>query len=476
MIIFSYWPIFVLASLAATLAATHALLHKRDPRAAWGWIAVCLMFPLAGPLLYILFGINRVSTRGGKLQKRAPFDLHDQLALADVGCASPCLAIPSEYVVQARASYAVTGRPLIGGNQIDILHNGEEAYPLMLEAIEQATRSIFLTTYIFETDAIGRVFIDALRRAWRRGVDVRVIVDGVGELSQLPLASWLLCKNGVRCASFLPPRLFPPSLFINLRLHHKLLVVDNAVGFAGGMNISDRHMVQDVANAKRVADVHFRLRGPIVAQMEEIFLWDWGFVTGEETAPPEPLAAVCGDSICRTVVDGPNEDMDKLPVILDAAVASARERIWIMTPYFLPPRPLSAALSAAAIRGVRVNVVLPEKSDQRVVDFATQNTLREMLERGVRVFRQPPPFAHSKLFLVDRHYAIVGSSNLDPRSLRLNFEFMVEVYDPRFNATLAAHCEQAADRGRAVSIEDLEGRHFAVRLRDAFCWLFSPYL
>ena len=474
---FHNWPALGLAIMAATLAAAHALLSKRDPRAAWGWIAVCLMFPLAGALLYLLFGINRVQTRGGKLQKRSPFDLHDRLALTDIGASPSCPPIPHEFAIQARASYAVTGRPLVGGNSIDILHNGEQAYPAMLEAIDQAAQSINLTTYIFETNQTGRAFIDALARATRRGVDVRVIVDGVGQLSQLPLASWLLHKNGVPCARFLPPSLLPPSLTINLRTHHKLLVVDSAIGFAGGMNIGDMHLALDTANPKRAADIHFRFQGPVVAQMEEVFLWDWGFVTDSETAPPEvqPTGSH-GDSICRTMVDGPNEDLDKLPIILEAAVASARERIWIMTPYFLPPQPLTSALSGAALRGVEVNVVLPLKSDQRVVDFATQNMLWELLHSGVRVFKQPPPFAHTKLFLVDRHYALVGSANLDPRSLRLNFEFTVEVYDTKLNAALVEHCAQARDRSVEISVEDVENRPLAIRLRDSFCWLFSPYL
>jgi cardiolipin synthase len=472
-----YWPVVVLATVGATYAAAHALLNKRDPRAAWGWIAVCLMFPLAGALLYALFGINRVTTRGGKLQKRAPFDLHDKLALADVGCAKTCPPIPEEFRVQARSSYAVTGRPLVGGNRVDILHNGEQAYPAMLDAINQAKRSIYLTTYIFETNRTGRIFINALHDAVQRGVDVRVIVDGIGEFTQLPLATWLLHRKNVPCARFLPPRLFPLSIYVNLRTHHKLLVVDSELGFAGGMNIGDRHMTADTSNPKRVADVHFRLQGPIASQMEEIFLWDWGFVTGEETEPPEPiLFPYGGDSICRTVPDGPNEDLDKLLVILEAAVSSARERIWIMTPYFLPPRPLLAALSAAAIRGVEVTVILPEKSDSRMVDYATKNSLWELLERGVRIVFQPPPFVHSKLFLVDRHYSLVGSANFDPRSLRLNFEFAVEIYDTRVNAALAEYCERAASSGREASVEALKNRSLPVRLRDAFCWLFSPYL
>jgi len=376
----------------------------------------------------------------------------------------------------ARISEAVTGSPLLGDNRIDMLQNGEEAYPAMLKAIQEARESVFLTTYIFETNRTGRQFIDALARANRRGVDVRVIIDGVGELYSLPWAGSLLKRKGVRVSKFLPPKLIPPTVHINLRNHRKILVADGRIGFVGGMNIGDRHLADAPDNPSRVIDVHFRLEGPIVTPIQRTFLEDWFFCTGEHTIPPPVADPAAGNAICRVIVDGPNETLDKLDTILVGAVSSARKRVLIMTPYFLPSRALIAALQTAALRGVAVWVILPARNNLPVVHWATKNMLRELVQLGVRIFYQPPPFVHSKLFVVDGRYAQIGSPNIDPRSLRLNFELALEVFDPEVAAKLAAHIEAVLGVSREIDLTTLENRPLAIKIRDALAWLFTPYL
>ncbi len=472
------WALLTVIILVALATACHALLYKRDPRAALGWIAVCLMFPLLGPVLYVLFGVNRVRTRAKKLGHRWQFFIY-------VGYERPededpalfsSLEVPEGVKAIARISDAVTRRPLVGGNRVELLHNGEQVYPAMLETIEGAKRSLFLSTYIFETNNTGQQFIDALARAAGRGTDVRVSIDGIGELYSIPRAGILLERRGVRVARFLPLRLIPPDLYINLRNHRKILVVDGTIGFIGGMNIGDRHLAERVENPSRVVDVHFRLAGPVVTQIEHVFLEDWGFSTGEYTGQSQASGIGTGSMICRAIADGPNEDLDKLSTILVGAVSAARKRISIMTPYFLPSRDLIAALQSAALRGVEVTILLPAKNNLLFVHWATRNMLWELLERGIRVFYQPPPFLHTKLFVVDDQYALIGSANIDPRSLRLNFELAVEVFDAQFAKILIEHIQRSRERSLEVSLEDLDSRKLPVRIRDALAWLFSPYL
>jgi cardiolipin synthase len=472
------WALLTLIILVALATACHALLYKRDPRAALGWMAVCLLFPLLGPGLYVLLGVNRVRTHAQKLGHRWPSFLY-------VGYERPededtevlsSLDVPEEVKHIARISDAVTRRPLVGGNRVELMHNGEQVYPAMLEAIEGAKRTLFLSTYIFETNDTGQRFIDALARARGRGMDVRVSIDGIGELYSIPRAGTLLKKRGVRVVRFLPPRLMPPELHINLRNHRKILVADGTVAFIGGMNIGDRHLAERVENSSRVVDVHFRLKGPIVNQIEHVFLEDWGFSTGERTVPLQASAIGNSSMICRAIIDGPNEDLEKLSTILVGAVSAARQRISIMTPYFLPSRELIAALQSAALRGVEVTIVLPAKNNLPFVHWATRNILWELLERGIRVFYQPPPFVHTKLFVVDEQYALIGSANIDPRSLRLNFELAVEVFDSPFARILSGHIKSIRERSLEVSLKDLDGRQLPVRVRDALAWLFSPYL
>ncbi len=472
-----HWALGILHAALVVGTAGHALLFKRDPRASWGWIAVCFIFPILGPLLYLLFGINRVQTRAKRLTRRLPFLFlfsHEPPAI-------PAVVHPEEELSAkvrriARVSDKVTRRPLLHGNRVDLLQNGEEAYPAMLDAVDRAERTVYLATYIFESNRTGQRFVDALVRARDRGVQVRVLLDGIGELYAFPRSGRLLSRRGVRVARYLPPTLIPPSLHVNLRNHRKILTVDGRDAFLGGMNIGDRHLAGDRGNPSRVEDIHFRVAGPVVQQVEEVFCGDWSFVTGEALEGTRQDLPRAGEAVCRTVVDGPDEDLDKLAVILAGAVSAARKRVIIMTPYFLPSREMIGALQTAALRDVEVHVILPGRNNLPFVHWATRNMLWELLQWGIRVFYQPPPFVHSKLFVVDDVYAQVGSANLDPRSLRLNFELVLEAFDFDLIERLARYAEARRSRSAEVTLEDMDRRSLPLKVRDSLSWLFSPYL
>ena len=472
------WALFLAMYTLAFGTAGHALMYKRDPRSALTWIAISLAIPPVGSLLYFLLGINRVRTKARKEKQRAPFLFWQQdMDRQPPSGQDPWEAIAPQYREIARMADALTRWPLTDCNTITILHNGEAAYPQMLQAIASAQTSIYLSSYIFESNHTGRQFIDALQHAQQRGVDVRVIIDGIGDLYSWPRASRLLAKRKIPVARFLPPKLIPPSMILNLRNHRKILTVDGAVAFAGGMNIGDRHLAADANNPNRVVDVHFRFHGPIVSQIEEAFLEDWG-IAANETAPPpsKPKRCAEGHALCRTVIDGPSKEIDKLPMILVGAIAAARRSIAVMTPYFLPPQQIIAALQAAALRGVEVQILLPERNNLPYMRWATDNMLWELLQHGVDVAYQPPPFVHSKFFVIDEDFSIVGSPNIDPRSLRLNFELAIEVYDVHFARQLLAHFHAVRSISKPVSQEEVDGRSLPIRIRDSLSWLFSPYL
>ncbi|MFO8085424.1 MAG: cardiolipin synthase [Desulfobacterales bacterium] len=472
------WSIAILVMTLGFVAVGHILLNKNDPRSAWGWIFLCLFFPLLGPLIYFVFGINRVRERARKLGIRSPFRLDEGFGRfpEDNKNILRGLNVPPAFQDIAKISDAVTRLPLLSGNRIEILHNGEEAFPAMLKAIRSAQHSLFFLTYIFETNKSGKKFIDALVEAKNRGVDVRVLIDGVGELYSIPRAGTLLKKYGVNTARFIPPKIKPPEFSINLRNHRKLLIADGRVGFTGGMNIGDRHLADNLQNPDRVVDMHFMVMGPVVSQMEKAFLDDWGFATGNYTEPTSGPHEKEGSAICRTIIDGPNEDPEKLTFIMTAAVSSARKSILIMTPYFLPSREIISALQISALRGVEVAVVLPRKNNLPFMTWAASNFLWKLTQWGVKIFFQPPPFVHSKLIVVDDYYTQIGSANIDPRSLRLNFELNIEIFDTTLAKSVASHIRKCIKRSEELTLMDLERRNFAIKLRDAFAWIFSPYL
>jgi cardiolipin synthase len=458
--------LFALYMTVAVLTAAHALLYKRDPRSAWAWITACWLFPLGGSLLYMWFGVNRVERRARREVGAAKASEPEAESLPHVP------GLPVEVRELVRIGRSMAGRPLLAGNTVKPLHNGEEAYPAMLAAIARAHSRVWLESYIFEDGEVARRFAEALEAAKKRGAQVRVLLDGVGQLSWHAAGRRLLEERGLSVRTFLPLRLWPPLVHANLRDHRKVLVVDDTIAFAGGMNISDAHCVAGGGDV--IADLHFRFEGPVARQFAEIFSEHWRFSGREKLALPEPVHGG-GPAHCRVITDGPNDDVDRLQLVLLAAIANAHRRVSIMTPYFIPTPELSGALLAAALRGVRITIVLPQRSDQWWVDAATRRWLAQ-LDPRVEVRYRPAPFAHSKLFLMDDYYALVGSANLDPRSLRLNFELMVEVYDTAFVGGMQRHFDAVCGHSHPVTPAALRRQPLAARLRDAVLWLFSPYL
>jgi len=461
-----------LLALLAILSAGHALINKRDPRSALGWILTCIAIPLLGPLFYWGMGVNRIYRRAKRWHREAG----ESPRWPGRGSYVVSAPLPAElsYLKELRRlSDRVVSTDLVPGNTIVPLDNGEEAYPAMLAAIEIGTSSIHLCTYIFDGDITGGRFAAALKRAADRGVEVRVIVDSLGEKYSHPTARKLLKGSAVQFRSFLPLK---PGGYLNLRNHRKILVVDGEVAFTGGMNIGDRHLVS--GTAPQVKDLHFKVTGPAVADLQRTFLEDWRFAKGEQLTGARyfPELAPAGSAMVRAVSDGPDKEFRKLHWIILGALSCARNRVAIVTPYFIPDRPMIAALVTAALRGVSITLVLPGKNNLPFVQWASRSYLWELQQQGVRIFSQPPPFVHTKFMVVDGSWSLIGSANLDPRSLRLNFELDLEVYDLHFARLLEARCAVAVAASRELTLAEMDGRSLPIKLRDGAAKLFSPYL
>ena len=462
----------VLSVLVALLAWSHVVLHKRDVRAALGWVGLIAFAPIVGAAAYLIFGVNRIRRRAQALR---PPEVRPR---PDDQPPAPPLPPGGEHLWPLlRLSDAVVRRPLVSGNAVSLLPGGNLAYPAMLSAIERAERSITLCTYIFDPGVVGDAFVEALAAAQARGVQVRVLVDAIGVRYRWPPIHHRLRKRGVRTALFLP-RLSPVWLpFVNLRNHRKILVVDGRVGFTGGMNIRDTF----VPSARRpvpFVDLQARLEGPVVAHLQSAFAEDWLFTTGEglEGQAFFPPAAAAGPVLARGIPDGPDEDFETIRWVLLGAIATARRRIRIVTPYFLPDQGLITALNVAALRGVEVDVILPEQGNLPIVQWAQNAQLWQVLDHGCRVWVTRRPFDHTKAMTVDGAWSLFGSANWDPRSLRLNFELDVEAYDAGVAAGLDAMFDARLVTARQVTLHDVDLRPLPLRLRDGAARLLSPYL
>ena len=469
--------LLVLHAIVAATASAHVLLHKRDVRAAFGWVATVWFAPALGPALYALFGLNRITRRAERLGRHhsvasrgAPTDERGACSLR-----APAATLNA-------VGRQVSGNDLTFANTCRAFENGTESYPHMLDAIEGARHSIALASYIFRADRVGETFTDALLRAQGRGVDVRVLVDSVGSGLFSPVVR-RLAAEGIRVVRFTRDLRPWRMTFLNLRNHKKVLAVDGRTAFVGGLNFSDENLAGGEGGDLLVRDVHFRVEGPVVRQVVESFAADISMATGEQlrgaawfpVLPGGNAAAPDGRGAMRAISSGPDGTLGAIETLLAVALSQARERVRIVTPYFLPDRVLSTLLRLAALKGVRVEIVVPERSDNPLFQMAFRANLRFARNDGLRIGLSSPPFDHAKLVTVDAGWCAFGSPNWDVRSLRLNFELLVECYDPQVIAICDALIDARMAAARPLHPRDLDAGR-PRRVLDATARLLLPYL
>lgn len=480
-----YWPhlLVVLSIVLGTPAAIHAAMTKEEVRAAIGWVGVILLSPIIGAVIYYALGINRVrrktlTRRAGAIAKKGRYDhvaRHDASDEAVHARFGPALA------AQKHLGDNVGRFALTSGNRIDVLETGDGAYAAMLEAIDAARRSILLETYIFDRDAMGLRFVEALTAAVDRGVAVKVLIDAVGARYSTPSIVHVLKQSGVSVEVFNGNIIMGLRLpYANLRTHRKILVIDGETAFTGGLNIR-AGFASEFSGELCAKDTHFRITGPIVGDMFHIADEDWRFsggaaLDGEAWQVAPPVEKANTELLARVVPSGPDRSLETNQRTLMGAISIAKSRIRIMSPYFLPERELISALATAARRGVRIDIIVPGTNNLKLVDLAMTAQFDQLLEAGCRIWRSRGTFNHSKLTVVDGVWSYIGSSNLDPRSLRLNFEIDIEVFDASFGAGIERRIGQALERAEPVDLAALRARPFFRRLIERVVWLGSPYL
>ncbi len=468
------WALICLTILVTLPALLHVLLYKRDPRSAAYWVALLALVPVVGAVLYFLLGIN--STRRKGRRYRDTLTKYSAGRSSESGRCELGLA-ETEGDTLSRALDRISRLTFAVGNRITILRNGDEAMSPMLDAIRAAKSSIGLSTYIFEANGIGAEFVGALSEAVTRGVAVRVIVDDAGTRYSWPPVTGELRSAGVSVRRFMPLRDVLRLAMMNLRNHRKILVVDGKLGFTGGLNIREGNMLlRNPPNP--ILDQHFQGEGPVVSQMQRIFAEDWNFCAGEELTDPIwfPVLDTCGAVRAIGIPDGPDEDVEVMPVAFFAALSAAKRDVKILSPYFLPLPALMWALKLCVTRGVAVTIVTPAKNNIPPVAWAARTLYPDLLASGCRIFESSPPFDHSKIFILDGVWSFIGSTNWDPRSLRLNFEFNLACHDRDLASRLEVEFQAKLAATHEVTMADLEADSIAVRLRNGVARLFIPLL
>jgi cardiolipin synthase len=479
----TYWP-HVLAVLSAVLgvpAAIHATMTKEEVRSALGWVGVILLSPILGALVYAIAGINRIR-RSSIEQQRSQFRERgpDTLGEFDISGEAISDRFGQRFAAMKMLGDRVSRHRLCTGNSITILEGGDAAYAAMLLEIGNARRAILLETYIFDRDDIGLRFADTLIAAAKRGVKVRVLIDAVGARYSVPSIVGHLEAGGVTVRVFNGNIIMGLRLpYANLRTHRKILIVDGAVAFTGGMNIRAGFTLEFAGDAQ-ARDTHFRVSGPVVADLFQVAAEDWQFSSREslegEAWQIASLQPQKPGTLMRAVPSGPDRANESNHKMMMGAFSVARRNIRIMSPYFLPDRELISALVTAAMRGVEVDIIVPAVNNLVLVDRAMTAQFDQALKGGCRIWRSTGVFNHSKLMTVDDRWAYVGSSNLDPRSLRLNFEIDLEVLDSGFAGAVGQRTQAMLKSARPVTLAELGAKPFLTRLINKIFWLGSPYL
>lgn len=459
---FSLWLGLAWGAYLVWLAAWIAL-QKREPVATLSWIMALALLPVLGLLVYHLLGPTRI--RRQRIRRHRARSLVDELHFG--------AHLAGQGGALSRLAQATSGYPPSSAERVRLLVGGACTFDAIVEAIESARYHVHLEYYIFEPDHTGTRVRDALIARARAGVKVRLLVDAIGSvgLSNAFLAP--LREAGGEVAffhRFRLRRLWRPRL--NLRSHRKLLVVDGRVGFTGGINISDTE--DERLRADAYHDLHLRLEGEAVRWLQLAFAEDWGYATGAapkgvEQWPDFPLGPVRA----QVLPAGPDTPWEPIHRVMVAALHDARERVWLATPYFVPGEAARMALTSAALRGVDVRLLVPRRSDSALVSAAARSYFDELIAAGVRVFEYPR-MLHTKALLVDGETCVLGSSNFDNRSFRLNFELSVLFEDAGIAALLEK--QLATDFALAKEVRGPRRLAFGPRLGEATARLLSPLL
>jgi len=459
----------------AFLLIPRIILERRQPGATVAWVLAIALLPVIGVPLYFLVGERRVRR-------------HIRAKIGVVGAVESSLenrvrpgALPSPVAGNCGSVLSAAGSPPpVNGNQVSILHQGDEAYQAVLGLIEEARDHIHAQFFILDVDPIGKRFIHALAARAKAGVQVRLLLDAVGSWRALRRLIRPLQRAGGEVAEFLPALPLHRKWSAHLRNHRKLLITDGRTAFCGGMNIGKKYMGPR-AETYQWRDTGAVIRGPAVRDLQVIFLDDWAFATDEagpagQLFPSLPPFADRSpqEGTLQVVASGPDRALRPIYQGVFTAFTSAARRIWIATPYFVPDDAIGTSLENAALRGIDVRLIVPEKSDLRMVWLAGRSYFDDLMLAGVKIYLYRPTNLHSKVLVIDDDVGVVGSSNVDIRSFFLNFELGVFLYGKKEIGLLAAAFEEDISRSLRLDPATFSRRPKTVRLLEDTCRIFSP--
>lgn len=471
--------ISIITTLSVIFIAFVIFLENRHPTQTLTWLIVLGSFPLVGFIFYLLFGRNfrkeKMFRKKYLLDKQTFLKIEGDIDYPNIERIEEMEADQRKLFYLA---HKVGNSPITFRTETKVLKNGEETFREIIHALKEATHHIHLEYYIVRNDRIGEKLKDILITKVKEGVKVRFLYDAVG--------SWMLSKRyikemraaGIEIIPFGPVRIPVLNNKFNFRNHRKIIVIDGSIGFVGGLNIGDEYLGRN-KHFGHWRDTHLWLKGEAVRSLQLIFLQDWYYMTNEGLLTAEYLSPILIEDNhggVQLIAGGPDNEWSVIKNIFFSMITSAKKSVWIASPYFIPDEDIFSAIKIAALSGIDVKLLVPNKPDKRIVFHASRSYFPDLLEAGVKIYEYEKGFMHSKIIIVDDTLASIGTSNMDMRSFHLNFEVNAFLYNTSSTKKLVNDFIDDTRESRLLELNDFKKRHIGYRLLESLSRLLSPFL
>ena len=473
---------FAFIAVASTVVIIIVILSEnRNPVKSLAWVTVLLLLPVVGLILYIFFGRNIKNTRMISRRNRRRLRAHEKRVQVDLK-QEP---INRQSILQINLGKSLTGAQYYVGNEVEVFTDGRSKFDALIEDIKAARHSVNLQYYIFEDDKIGGEIANLLIEKARQGVKVRVIYDHVGSWHVKNKFFKRMREEGIEAHPFFKVSFPQLGTRINWRNHRKICIIDRQVGYIGGMNIADRY----IDGGKKFdlwRDTHVRVKGPIVDALQYSFAVDWNFMGGgliEDELDNLPVHTAhanaertVGNVGVQMLTSGPTSQWSNIALSFQKAIATAARRVYIQTPYFLPTEGLLKALQAAALAHVDVRVMIPDRSDSRMLTHASDSYISECMRAGIKFYRYKAGMLHSKMLLVDDEFVSIGSTNFDFRSFDYNFEANLFFFSKELSEQMLEVFRNDLKQSERITPAKWRRRRLSHRIAESVLRLLSPVL
>ena len=469
--------IAVAVYIAELVGVGLAIARKRDTQSAIAWSLAILFIPVLGLVGFLIFGLERVPSRLKRKAQQAR-NVRDRYRKALTESQSiPTLEARRGWQGMNLLAENAGAPPLMGGNEVKLLDHGQPAFDSIVEVVRNAKHHVHVEEYIFRDDRLGRELLDAMIERARAGVKVRLLLDALGSFGNWRLLRRLKNAGGEGMV-FMPLLPFSKAFSPNMRNHRKIIVVDGHTGFLGGLNVGEEYVGRRFSN-RHWADAHLLIRGPVVCEIQRVFLEDWDFAAGTFLEGTEyfPTPPVAGKSRVQILSGGPDDEKNSLRLAYFAAITSADKNVKIATPYLVPDLAMREALKTAAMRGIDVTILTQGKPpDSWLTYWASRYYWDELLAAGVKIYEYKRGMMHAKMLLADNEWATIGSANLDNRSLRLNFEVAATMDAPEDIEVCYARFADDLKRSRQIKLKAFKKRGLKARALEEVARMAAPLL